>query len=177
MRVKFLSFIMLCLILHPSFMMQCNSAGQKIRRDLASYDKAGPYEFDNELHPRDSDKLLGELREFLWNHWRERRLGLVTATFYTIEGDPTKTSYFVESDAEGVWRVRVDSDSTISALLPKGKKPRREITHDDYDNVERVEPSTTSAADSKLIPDDEVRQPQTFKLRLKNSRTHSVRIL
>jgi hypothetical protein len=175
MRVKLLSIITLSLILQPNFMMHCKSAGQKIRRDLASYDKAGPYEFDNELHPRDADKLLGELREFLWKHWRERRLALITATFYTIEGDPTKSRYFVESDAKGIWRVRVDSESTISALLPKGKRPRHVSTQDD--NVDRIEASSTSATNSVPIADAEVRLPQTYKLRLRNSRTNSVRIL
>jgi hypothetical protein len=39
MRVKLLSIITLSLILQPNFMMHCKSAGQKIRRDLASYDR------------------------------------------------------------------------------------------------------------------------------------------
>jgi hypothetical protein len=177
MALKLLSVMTLLLILSPNLLAQCNTPGRKIRRDLASYEKAGPYNFDNELHPRDADKLLVELRGFLWKHWRERRLGLVAATFYTIEGDPTNSCYFVESDSKGVWWVRVDSKSTISALLPKGKRPRHESAHDQYDEVDRVEPTSTSAADAKPISNEELREPQMFKLRFRNSRTNSVRIL
>lgn len=139
MGLKLLSIMTLCLIVASNVMPQRKVDGQKIRRNLATYDKAGPYNFHNELHPRDADKLLGELRDFLWKHWRERRLGLVTATFYTIEGDSTKSRYFVESDTKGIWHIRVHSESIISALLPKGKQPRREITTNDYDEVDRVE--------------------------------------
>jgi hypothetical protein len=176
MRIKLLP-IVFCLILQPNFMVQAKSIGQKIRRNLANYEQAGPYDFDNELHPRDADKLLGELRGFLWKRWRERRLALVTATFYTIEGDPTKSLYFIESDARGTWWVRIDSESTISVLLPKSKRPKHKSTHDDYDSIDRVEPTSTNAPKFIPIPDDEVRQPQTYRLRLRNSRTNSIRII
>ena len=174
MSVKLLSVLAFCLVLQSVLTMQDKSCGQGTRRDLSAYDKAGPYTIDYEP-PFKADKYLGEIRSFLWEHWKEQRRGLVTATFYTLEGDPTTSRYFVEPDAKGAWHIRIDSESIISAMLPKGRKPRREITHDTYDEIDRVE---ASGGGPTLIPipKDEVRQPQMYQLRLKNSRTNSVRI-
>lgn len=174
MSNKLVSIITLCLIVQSGLNMQGKSLGQQSRRNLANYDKAGPYSLDNEPPWEKRERMAGEIRGFLWKHWKERRLGLVKATFFSIEGDHTSSTFFVEPDAKSCWRITVQSENVISALLPKGKKPRREITHDDYDLIERVEPTGGSSAPS--IPEQEVRQPQTYRLRLRNSRTNSARI-
>jgi hypothetical protein len=175
MIVKWISVLTTCLVLQSGLIMQGQSSRQLARRDLTAYDKAGPYTIDYEP-PYKGDKYLGEIRSFLWEHWKERRLGVVNATFYTIEGDPTISTSFVEPDANGCWRITVESESIISALLPKGKKPRREITQDDYDVIDRVEATGESSAPSIPVAEQELRQPQTYRLRLRNSRTNSVRI-
>src|SRR6185295_2089512 len=178
MCVKWISVLTTCLVLQSGLIMQemrGQSSGQRVSRDLTAYDKAGPYTIDYEP-PYKGDKYLGEIRGFLWEHWKERRLGLVKTTFYTIEGDPTFSTSFVEPDAKGHWQITVYSKSIISALLPKRKKPRRVATHDEYNLVDRIEVTDGDAALSVPIPEEEVRQPQTYKLRLRNSRTNSVRI-
>lgn len=174
MNLKFISVLTACFVLQSGLMMQGQTLPQRAKRDLTSYDKAGPYTIDYEA-PFKGDKYLGEIRGFLWEHWKERRLGMVKARFYTIEGDPTTSTSFVEPDAKGCWRITVESESIISALLPKGKKPRRKITEEDYDEIVRIEATGESSAPT--IPEQEIREPQTYKLRLKNSRTNSVRIL
>src|SRR5215210_2806473 len=145
MSVELVSILTACFILQCGLTMQGKSSGQGARRDLAAYDQAGPYELNNDLHPHDADKSLGEIRGFLWEHWKERRLGLVKATFYSIEGDHTSSSFFVEPDAKSSWRIAVESTSIISALVPKRRKPRREITHETYDEIERVEATSGSS--------------------------------
>ncbi|MEK6281597.1 MAG: hypothetical protein AABN95_14680 [Acidobacteriota bacterium] len=174
MSIK-LGILTLCLIIQSGLSMQGKSFGQQARRNLTAYDKAGPYSIDNEPPWEKRERMAGEIRGFLWEHWKERRLGLVKATFFSIEGDHTSSSFFVEPDAKGCWRIAVESESIISALLPKGRKPRREITQEDYDEIDRVEASG-SGPTLIPIPKDEVRQPQMYQLRLKNSRTNSVRI-
>lgn len=176
MSVKVLSVLASCLILQSVLAMQGKSCGQETRRDLTTYDKAGPYTIDYEP-PFRGDKYLGEIRSFLWEHWKEKRRGLVTATFYTIEGDPTTSCYFVEPDAKGAWHIRIDSESIISAMLPKGRKPRREISRDSYDEVDRIEKTSENAANPIVVAKQEVREPQTFRLRLRNKKTNSIRIL
>jgi|SRR5215213_1942732 len=172
-----LLIIALCFIFQDKPINECKFAGQVPRRDLTRYDKVGPYRFDNELHPREADKLMGEMRECLWQYWKERRLGLVTSTFYTLEGDPTDSHYYVEPNATGVWYLRVESNSTISALLPKRQKPKSKSTCDDYDKIDRIEHSSATTINPVPIPDTEVRNPQTYRLRMTNSRTKAQLIL
>lgn len=176
MSVRLVSILTTCLLLLSSLTVQGKSSAQGARRDLAAYDRAGPYELNNDLHPHDAAKILGEIRGFLWEHWKERRLGLVKATFFSIEGDHTSSSFFVEPDAKNSWRITVESESVISALLPKGRKPRREITHETYNEIERVEPMIETSATSIPISAQAVRQPQTYRLRFRNTRTNSMRI-
>ena len=175
MSTKLGLIITLCLIIQPGLGLHGKSLGQETRRNLAAYDKAGPYSIDNEPPWEKRERIIGEIRGFLWEHWKERRLGLVKAIFHSIEGDQTSSSFFVEPDAKGRWRIMVESESTISALLPKGRKPRREITREDYDQIDRVEPNGN---ETNLIPisSGDVRDPQSYRLRLRNSSTNSVRI-
>lgn len=165
---------MFCLILQFSLAIPVKSLAQQGQRNLAAYDKSGPYSFDNESPWEKRERMAGEMRDFLWKHWKERRHGLVKATFFSIEGDHTSITLFVEPSANGHWRIAVESESNTSALLPKGRKPRHKITRDYYDLVDRIDPTDDKSAPS--IPEHEVRQPQTYKLRLKNSPTNSVRI-
>jgi hypothetical protein len=118
MSVKWMSVLTTCLVLQAGVIIHGESSGQRAGRDLTAYDKAGPYTIDYEP-PFKGDKYLGEIRGFLWEHWKEQRLGVVKATFSTIEGDPTISTSFVEPDAKGCWRITIESESLISALLPK----------------------------------------------------------
>ncbi len=172
MSVKWISVLTICLVLPTGLMTQGQLSRQRPGRDLTAYDRAGPYTVDYEP-PYNADKYLGEIRGFLWEHWKERRRGQVIATFFSIEGDTTSSNFFVEPGAKGCWRITIESETMVAALLPKWKKPRAEITREDYDEIQRVE----SRKDTRLIPipDGEVRQPQTYRLRLRNSFTNSVR--
>ena len=60
-------------------------------------------------------------------------------------------------------------------LLPK-EKPRREFTHGTYDEVERGDATSGSPATSIPIAAHEVLQPQTYRLRFRNSHTNAVRL-
>src|SRR6267142_1157778 len=99
MSVKWILVLTSCLALQSGLIILGQSSDQRAKRDLTAYDKAGPYTIDYEP-PYKGDKYLGEIRGFLWEHWKERRLGLVKATFYTIEGDSTVSTSFVEPDAK-----------------------------------------------------------------------------
>ena len=55
-------------------------------RDISKYDTIGPFVLGNE-HAFESDyRAMGEIRCFIWEHWRVRHRGWLSATFYTIEG-------------------------------------------------------------------------------------------
>jgi hypothetical protein len=172
--MKLLLISTLCLIIYSGLSLQ-RPAQPRAKRNLVLYDKAGPYSIDNEPPWEKRDRFTAEIRGFLWEHWREHRLGQVKATFFSIEGDQTSSSFFVEPDAKDRWGITVESETIVSALLPKGRKPRREIARVTYDEIDRVEPSGN---EPNLIPitASEVREPKTYRLRLKNSSTNSIRI-
>ena len=172
MSVRLITVLATCLILQFGAMIQGQSWGQRVERDRSAYDKAGPYTIDYEP-PFNGEKNLGEIRGFLWQHWKNRSLGVVEATFFTIEGDSTFSTFLVESDVKGCWRIRIESESKIGALLPRGRKPRRKITREDYDLIDRLEANSSTGVP---IPLAEIRLPQNYKLRLRNSRTNAVRI-
>ena len=83
-----------------------------------------------------------KLREFLWEHWSQKRLGRVVATFYSIEGDPTTHHLYIEPGGDGRWRVVSEYESECcwfySMEKPKKKREHRKGV-EIYDTVERVE--------------------------------------
>src|ERR1044072_6802226 len=115
MTTKLALIVTLGLIIQCGLSTQSKSLGQSGRRNLAAYDQAGPYSIDNEPPWEKREKMEAEIRGFLWGHWKDRRLGLVKATFFSLEGDYTASPFFVEPDAKGCWRITVESKSVISA--------------------------------------------------------------
>jgi hypothetical protein len=126
-------------------------------------DKAGPYSLSNGLTGFQRDQLLTQIRSFLWDHWANERKGELEATAYTIEGDPTTYTFLIESDAKGKWCIRAKSESIIAALLKPTEKPRRETQEVRYYVIERLDTGT-----GKVIPKEEKRSPETYKLRLEH---------
>src|ERR1700737_2190272 len=74
-------------------------------RDLSRYDDGGAIDYSWDIGPDAHPEVNAKLRDFLWEHWTQKRLAHVVITFYTIEGDPTKYNLFVEPDGSHHWRV------------------------------------------------------------------------
>jgi len=174
MRWILLVAIVFCVIGHVSSSAGLAWSGQQSSRNLAQYDKAGPYIFDNEPPLARREQAAAELRTFLWEHWREQRLGLAKATFFSIEGDSATVTFYIEPDANKRWQVAVESFTSTSVLM-KSRKPRRELKKENYDLLERIE-ATGNSLSSSIAP-AEVRDGGRYKLRLTNTLTKSVRIL
>jgi hypothetical protein len=153
-----------------------SSESKKVERNLNRYEKAGPYVVRNHPVP-DRARLEAEIRGFLWKHWSARRLGMLVATGFNMEGDPTTSTYFVEPDKKGRWVIHVESSSTIAALLPKGEEPRRMKHEETYLELSRVELLDDAPAQQVPIPDDDTRPPEKYKLRLKQEGITSTRFL
>jgi hypothetical protein len=73
-------------------------------RDLSQYEVAGPYKMSFGQPHAEYERLEGQLREFLWVHWRRHQRGSVVATHQWVEGF-VRTSYFVEPDGQGRWMI------------------------------------------------------------------------
>jgi hypothetical protein len=126
-------------------------------------DRAGPYFIKNDLTQPETNRLMAEIRRFLWDHWKKRQTGELEATFYTIEGDPTHYHFLVAPDEKGRWVIRSKSVSTVSQLLKPGQKPKREAKVVIYSVVQIIDPET-----NKPIRDGRQSLPNAFRLLLIN---------
>jgi hypothetical protein len=81
-------------------------------RNLALYDQVGPYK----VVPwrKGATQTQAEIRSFLWEHWQGHRRGCVTVTTYTKEGNAVTSSYYVEPDGQGTWKISVHWEREIS---------------------------------------------------------------
>ena len=141
---------------------------QNNSRNLGLYEKAGPYTLDFTLDRETRATKEGEIREFLWNHWQQRRLGQLTVTRFSREGEPTASSYFIEPDEKGAWRIAVRIDRT---LVARGglKGQRQESQEYSAYTVDRVE-FPKSGLTPRLLNPKQVRLPQSYRLALKDEK-------
>jgi hypothetical protein len=119
-----------------------SSVGQNRRqRDLTKYDNGGAFDFRWSVAADAHKRMASSVRDFVWEHWTNKRLGHVARTVYTIEGDPTTYQLFVEPDANQTWHVVMTYRSKCCWFYSLGKpkrKPRIETGASRYDIVERV---------------------------------------
>jgi len=123
-------------------------------RDLSQYDVAGPYEISYGQPSAEYERLRGQLREFLWTHWRQHRHGTVVATHQYVEGI-IRTSYFVETDKRSRWVI---VEYTDYPYLPKARGERFSCAE-----FERVEPDLLRRP-LVAIPHTESRKPEMYLL-------------
>ena len=108
-----------------------------------------------------------EVRKFVWEHWRERRLGYVTFTMFSKEGEPSTSHVFVEPDEEGIWRVAVKIDRMV---VERHGSKRRHRSSNEYIAyaLERIEVPTSGLDEAILIPDTDLKKPDLYRLILKD---------
>jgi hypothetical protein len=139
-----------------------------MRRDVKRYDQAGPYVLDLKVGADARSKIEAQVREFLWGHWRRRRLGHLVFTAYSKEGEPSTSSYFVEPDQEGIWRIAVTIERrSVARGGMKGEWQKR-YEYCAY-SLERIEPPVDGLTPRALIPHDESRPPDGYRLVFKDS--------
>lgn len=126
-------------------------------RDLNFYDKAGPYDL-NFLPTKDA-ALRAEIRDFLWKHWVDQKLGYLVATFYNREGEPSTSSFYVEPDGTGVWHILVDVKRiSYDRVRPRENPPRADALDYTVYTVERVKVTTEGyekISSNETLPSDE----------------------
>ena len=136
-------------------------------RDLSRYEKAGPYTIELKLDAQARAKLEADIREFLWNHWQQRRLGHVMVTQYSKEGEPSTSSYFVEPDEKGIWHITVKIDRTLVDRGGSKSQHQESVEYEAY-LVERIEVPKDGLTARVSIPEGEMRSPQSYLLALKD---------
>lgn len=150
-----------------SSIMQDSSANRLAQRNLDLYERAGPFTLDLDLDSQSRTNTEAEIREFLWKHWHQRRLGHLVATWYSKEGEPSTSAYFVEPDEKGIWHIAITINRTLVERTGSKRQLQNTIEYDAY-SIERVDVSKGTLGRSIAIPEGETRSPQSYRLRLKD---------
>lgn len=141
-----------------------NTNSETEGRDLNAYEQSGPYTIDFlEAHANQRSRDEAAIREFLWVHWHSQRRALLRVTFYSKEGLPTVTKFFIEPDAIGNWNVVVQMRSKLPA--PPGSEGRSEDTTERAYYVQRV---TIDKSDVQVIPPADRRTAASYRLALRD---------
>ncbi len=75
-------------------------------------DSAGPFSINYFTPMTDTLEIEATIRAFVWDHWQGKRSGSVKATWYSLEGAPTRVEYLIEASDNGRWSVVVTSEYT-----------------------------------------------------------------
>jgi hypothetical protein len=135
-------------------------------RDLARYDKGGTLVTDNTKSERTLSATKAKLRNFLWDHWSQRRLGVIVVSGVTMEGQPNTTSYFIEPGNNGTWRIALEIEREDFDLMKRTSEHRSERFSACH--VTRVEVPKDGGATRIVIPDPEPRESKSYRLVLKD---------
>jgi len=141
---------------------------QVSNRELSKYDNGGAFDFTWDIAAQ-HDQMRDKLREFVWQHWREKQMGRVVAMFHSIEGDPTTYTFYVEPDVDGRWLVVSEYETECCWFYAMDKKKRKrkiERGVEIYDVVVRQANVKTGGDVTEEISESESREPNSYRLRL-----------
>ncbi|MBK8464433.1 MAG: hypothetical protein IPL32_01250 [Chloracidobacterium sp.] len=153
--------------------------GQKPKRDITQYDNGVHIEFGFGYRPAELTEFRAKLRDFIWTHFSEKRLGYIKTSSYSREGDSTIEEIFIEPDKKGVWRVVSNSTSSCCTLHPPAKIKRQTKT---YSIVERWEAEFDifggkPTHQGKQLHDNDQTKAGQYCLKLGNKSNKNPRIL
>ena len=152
---------------------QSAQAQKTQKRDLPLYKDGGKFDFNWSIGI-EHEAMRSKLRDFLWTHWSRKKPGRVTAIFYTIEGDPTTTNFYIEPNENENWVIGTESESiccVLDSLMKKKRKPTIRKWKVVYEIVDRIEllngemPKPNEVR--KIVPTEDTRQPNSYLLRLR----------
>jgi nuclear transport factor 2 (NTF2) superfamily protein len=150
-------------------------------RNLTLYEQGKTYDFSlGNVKTRRAER--NKFREFLWQQWSKQRRARVTATFYSVEGDPTISTYYIEPNESGQWHIFVESESeccwTYAMQKPKKQRERRKYstTYSGLERVQEVQDKNGIFLKWKLVPEDKQLPPQSYMLRLKKGDEESLNV-
>lgn len=119
-----------------------SSFGQNRRkRDLTKYDNGGAFDLRLSITSDARTQMTSTVRDFVWEHWINNRLGHIARTVYSKEGEPTTYHLFIEPDARQTWHVVMTYRSKLCSRYGP-RKPKLKCWIETgaarYETVERV---------------------------------------
>ena len=149
MRLKML------IILIPSFSLTLLSQPstrtlqvEPLEHQQLDEDRAGPYVI--ETLDKNRERKNGEIRDFIWSHWRQRRRGRLHEITYSKEGVAAETVFVIAPDEKGVWTLK------MTTQWPSTSGVGSEHKHAEYTaySVRRIEPRHDGQSPAVFIPED-----------------------
>jgi len=125
-----------------------SAQSRPLERDLRAFEDGGTIEFK----ARDDTPISepsAKLRRFLWSHWISRRRGLIRELGYSIEGTSSVTSFFIEPNNKGTWRIA--AELKYQELRRPDDVEEKTSSYEAY-SVKRVKPGTEDPALRPAIP-------------------------
>lgn len=153
----------------------------KLTPDLSLYDQGKTYDF-SWGKPKTLRAEREEFRDYLWQQWSKQRRTKVTTTFYTIEGDPTTHTYYIEPDKNGRWHIFVESESDCcwfyAMQKPEKKREHRKFNaiYTDLERVQAVQDKNGLFLKWEVISTDKELSSQSYMLRLRNADEESANV-
>lgn len=129
---------------------------------------AGPFVVKWGTIPEEKEKVMAQIRSFLWECLRAGASGRVQVTFGNLEGDPTTHTLSILRRRKKQTILLDNVVALEGALLPPGAKPKRKTFVNRFCTFERIDSLT-----HELIPESETRPPNSFNLHLKNCKKGS----
>lgn len=140
---------------------------QQMIRNLDHYETLPPVELPLTLDWNTRRTMEGKIRQFLWDHWHLHRLGHANVVAFSKEGDVSRTSYFIEPDTSGIWRVVVNIERDLVAR--PGSKSKRVTTNFDAYSLERIQfESGDDSSKEHILSTDVVCSGELYRLGFKN---------
>jgi len=166
--MKWICAAMLLGTILDSIPILAEQPGSEVPRLLEAYETEGPYSLDRSTrHQEDRYAIEIRVRDFLWTQWHRRKLAYLIVVQYSLEGLATRTWYFVEPNQEHTWQIVVEEDATLPGTDPKTDMHYHKRTRYEIRTVERIDITSYEASAGRIIGTTEMRQPNTYKLRLK----------
>jgi hypothetical protein len=143
---------------------------QKPIRTELEPETIGPLVYD--IRARDKwDEMDGRMRQFLWDHITQKRMGRVKYVSFSLEGEPGECSYSVEPEGDADhWGIVQNCDETLRSY--SGKKP----THRKYSH-RYCEPIRIDASTLQVIPGTATPPPDQYRLRVTNCENKEEQVL
>ena len=128
-----------------------------VARDLSKYSTRGPYVlfYHHVSFYTDEDHALinSQMRQFFLDCWQKHQRGRLITIGFSIEGQPTRTTYFIEPDANGAWHVVIYTVVTLQKfnqeMAGPPPSPPPAITYYTEEHTTTATLETLKAADGK----------------------------
>ncbi len=98
-----------------------------LKTNKEAYEQAGTYEFTTYMNEQEIISKQAEMRKFIWEHWINHKLAMITAKYCTSEGDQTTKIYLIEPNIKGKWNINIFIQHDLSSSVKdKIMKPKNE---------------------------------------------------